>query len=57
MTDLDTILTARRLWREDLVIQLEAALVSADEGNYATARAELRGAMLILDSMEKRDGR
>lgn len=56
-TDLDAVLNARRLWREDLVIQLDAALASADRGYYATARGELRGAMMILDSMEKRDGR
>lgn len=56
-TDLNTILTTRRIWREDLIIQLDAALRSADKGYYASARAELRGAILILDSMEKRDGR
>ena len=57
MTPLDDILRTRRLDREDFDIQLDAARRSAARGHYATARAELAGAGLILATMEKRDGK
>lgn len=44
----------RRLDREDFEIQIEAAMASVAKGYYATARAELRGAILMLDKMERR---
>jgi hypothetical protein len=56
-TPLDTVLTKRRLDREDYQIQIDAAARSMERGYYATARAELRGAILILTSMEEREGR
>jgi hypothetical protein len=54
MSDIDTLLRERRLDVEDFQIQIEAALESARKGLLATARAELNGALLILDKMEKR---
>jgi hypothetical protein len=54
--DLEAVLTARRLYREDYQIQIEAAAKSMDKGHYAVAVAELRGAILILKAMERRDG-
>ena len=48
------VLLDRQHDREDLEIQIECAMKSARRGFYATARAELRGAMLILTTMERR---
>ena len=42
---------------EGFETQIEAARQSVDRGNYAVARAELRGAILFLDRIEKRDPR
>ncbi len=42
-------------WLEDVDIQLEAAKRSAVKRHYASAKAELRGAIMILDEMEKQD--
>lgn len=53
----DRITADRRLDREDFDIQIEEVRRSVRLGYYAVARAELRGAMMILDTMEKRDGR
>src|SRR4051794_32327397 len=47
----------RRLSLEDFEIQLEAARQSAKRGYYAVARAELRGAILFLNALEKPEGR
>ena len=41
--------------REDFEVQIEAARKSVERGNYAVARAELRGAILFLDQIEKHD--
>jgi hypothetical protein len=54
MSDLDALVRERRLDREDFEIQIEAALASARRGFFATARAELRGAMMMLDKMQRR---
>jgi hypothetical protein len=54
--DLAALLTERRLDREDYQIQIEAAARSIELGYYGCAKAELRGAILILDMMEERDG-
>lgn len=54
-TPLDKDQIDRRRDPEDFEIQIEAARRSMVRGFYATARSELRGAMLILDRMEKRD--
>jgi hypothetical protein len=54
---LASILTIRRLDREHYRSQVEAAALSVEKGYYATAKAELRGAVVILDKMEKREGR
>jgi len=56
-TLLDKVLRERQLDREDFDIQLDAARKSVTLGHYATARAELNGALLILGLMERRDGR
>jgi hypothetical protein len=56
-TTLDKAQTDRHLGREDFEIQLEAARKSVERGNYAVARAELRGAILFLNQIEKHDGR
>lgn len=56
-TPVDRIMADRRLDREDFDIQIEEVRRSVRLGYYAVARAELRGAMMILDTMEKRDGR
>lgn len=42
-----------RLRLEDFVIQMEAASRSVGRGHYATAMAELRGAILVLDDLQK----
>lgn len=56
-TPLDNLMRERLLDREDYAIQIEAAQRSMERGYYAVAKAELRGAILILDTMEKRNGR
>lgn len=55
-TDLDAVLRERQLDRQDFDIQIDAARESMTKGWYAAARAELRGAIVILDGMEKRRG-
>lgn len=51
------VLDDRRLDLEDFDIQIEAARESARRGFTATARAELRGAMCVLNTMDRRTGR
>jgi hypothetical protein len=46
-----------RLDREDSETQIEAVRHFVERGNYAVARAELRGAILFLARIEKRDAR
>lgn len=55
-TDLEAVLCERRLDREDFEIQIDAARKSMTRGWYALARAELRGAIVILNGMERRRG-
>lgn len=43
-----------RLDEEDFAIQLDAARRSFSLGHYASAAAELRGAILVLDQIERR---
>lgn len=57
MTEVDRVLRDRQLDREDLQIQLESAAMAAERGLYATARAQLRGAVWIIDAMETRCGK
>lgn len=40
--------------RQDYDMQIEAASRSVEAGHYATARAELRGAVWILTAIERR---
>lgn len=42
-----------KLVREDYQVQIDAAARSVERRHYATAKAELRGALLMLDTMQK----
>lgn len=44
---------SQRLDKEDFEIQIKAAIISMYKGFYATAIAELRGAIMILNKMQK----
>lgn len=55
-TPLDALMRERRLDCEDYAIQIEAAQRSMERGYFATAKAELRGAIEVLGMMEKRCG-
>ena len=44
----------RRLLAEDLRIQFDRVLKSVALGHYATARATLEGAKMLIDDMERR---
>lgn len=50
------VLRDRKLIREDFDIQIEAARRSVALGYYASARAELRGAILVTKALEGRSG-
>ncbi len=54
MKSADDLIRERRLDREDLQIQFDAALRSVAVGHFAAARAELAGAEMILNGIEKR---
>jgi hypothetical protein len=45
----------KRLDLEDFDVQVNAARASMERRHYAAARAELRGAMLAIDSAERKD--
>jgi hypothetical protein len=53
---LGDLLRERRLDREDVAIQLEAARASAEGGRFTVAMAELNGARMLLERMEARGG-
>jgi hypothetical protein len=55
-TGIESVLRERRLDREDLEIQIEAAQTSVARGFYATAIAELRRAIMIIEKMADRCG-
>lgn len=44
-----------RHYREDYAIQIQAAGRSFEQGHYATAAAELRGAIMVLQTMMRRE--
>lgn len=54
--DLAELMRERRLDIEDLEVNLAAAMASARKGLYATSRAQINGALLILDKMTRRAG-
>ncbi len=51
MTELDTLLDKRRLDREDLQIQFDEVICAMYRGHWATARATLAGAKMLLEAI------
>lgn len=53
---LDEFVVTRRKQEEDIEIQFAAALASIKRGYFASARAEINGALPILDGIERKRG-
>jgi hypothetical protein len=53
---LTKVMIDRRLDREDFQLQLDGVRDAVERHHWATARAMLRGAMLMVNLMEKRSG-